>query len=128
LLVLGSGLWIWGAAQDKREPQEGALCWETARPVADPTTFEHVQRLPGRWLWLSPAYRHGTELAQVLWAFDLQQHVLLRLENAAGLRWWVWLSHDTQPHAWHALRVALVAWQGPSDPLSAETKSCKSGT
>ena len=42
---------------------------------------------------------------------DLQGHVLLRLNNAAGLGWWVWLERDSAPADWQALRVALVAWR-----------------
>ncbi len=88
-----------------REPVVGRLCWERASRAADPSGR------PGRWIWHSAAYRHGTELAELRWALDLQLHVLLHARSAAGLGWWIWLSRDSAPGDWDALRAALVAWR-----------------
>lgn len=108
------GLLLWGGTRWRsRQPVVGRLCWEPAQaPVgahAAPVPGQPV--LPGRWVWRSEAYRHGTELAGLHWALDLQGLVLLRLSNAAGLGWWVWLERDRAPADWQALRVALVAWR-----------------
>lgn len=93
-----------------RTVAQGRLCWEPAvRHVAG--TLPQAGALPGRWLWHSQAYRHGTELADLRWSLDLQGHVLLHLRNAAGVGWWVWLAHDSAPADWQALREALVAWR-----------------
>ncbi len=105
------GLGLWGVARWRsRQPVAGRLCWE---PVLAPVGAHAVSAdgRPGRWIWRSEAYRHGTELASLHWAIDLQGHVLLRLNNAAGLGWWVWLERDSAPADWQALRVALVAWR-----------------
>lgn len=93
-----------------RHPVRGRLRWEPAprRVAGDP---DLPDPLPGRWIWCSEAYRHGTELAGLNWAIDLQHHVLLQLRNAAGLSWWVWLARDSAPDDWPALRIALVAWR-----------------
>lgn len=106
--LLGLLLWLvlrWRA----RTVVEGRLCWEPAarRPAGVPA---QPDAMPGRWLWYSDAYRHGTELASLRWSLDLQQRVLLQLRNAAGLSWWVWLERDSAPADWPALREALVAW------------------
>ena len=97
-----------------RAPVVGRLCWERApRAVArsDPSNPSDQARQPGRWVWRSAAYRHGTELAELRWSLDLQCHVLLHARNAAGLGWWIWLSRDSAPGNWDALRAALVAWR-----------------
>lgn len=108
------GLGLWGFARWRsRQPVAGRLCWEPARAPAgaQAAPLPGQAGLPGRWIWRSEAYRHGTELAGLYWALDLQGLVLLRLNNAAGLGWWVWLERDSAPADWQALRVALVAWR-----------------
>lgn len=109
------GLLLWALTRWRaRQPLAGRLCWEPALPPAPgahATAPPGQARLPGRWIWRSAAYRHGTELAGLHWALDLQDRVLLRLDNAAGLGWWVWLERDSAPADWQALRVALVAWR-----------------
>ena len=111
--LLGLGLWA-GTRWRSRQPVAGRLCWESARvqpPGVAATPLPGEASLPGRWIWRSEAYRQGTELAGLHWAIDLQGHVLLRLDNAAGLGWWVWLARDSAPADWQALRIALVAWR-----------------
>jgi hypothetical protein len=107
--LLGLLAWLmlrWRA----RTVAEGQLCWEPAarRPAAAPP---QPAAMPGRWIWRSQAYRHGTELAELRWSLDLQRRVLLQLRNAAGISWWVWLERDSAPADWQALREALVAWR-----------------
>lgn len=105
------GLLVWLATRWlARSTVQGRLRWEPSlrRATGGPNP---PAQLPGRWIWSSAAYRHGTELAALSWSLDLQHHVLLHLRNAAGLGWWVWLARDAAPDDWHALRVALVAWR-----------------
>ncbi|MEN9904484.1 MAG: hypothetical protein RLZZ555_1049 [Pseudomonadota bacterium] len=107
--LLGLVAWLvqrWRA----RSVVEGRLSWEPAarRPAG---MSPQPGSLPGRWVWRSEAYRHGTELASLRWSLDLQQRVLLQLRNAAGISWWVWLECDRAPADWQALREALVAWR-----------------
>lgn len=105
------GLGFWSVARWRsRQPVAGRLCWEPALAQVGAHAAP-ADGLPGRWIWRSEAYRHGTELARLHWALDLQGQVLLRLSNAAGLGWWVWLERDSAPADWQALRVALVAWR-----------------
>ncbi|MEO0002587.1 MAG: hypothetical protein RLZZ22_279 [Pseudomonadota bacterium] len=110
------GLGLWGVARWRsRQPVVGRLCWEPAPAPAGAGALP-APGPPGRWIWRSQAYRHGTELADLRWALDLQGQVLLRLRNAAGLGWWVWLERDSAPADWQALRVALVAWREARRP------------
>ena len=100
LLGLAWGFWR------LRRPLSGSLLWEASS--AERGTGE----MPGAWLWFSPAYRRGTPLDRVEWIWDLQGVVLLRLRNAAGLSWWVWLERSSAPDLWDDLRRALKAHQG----------------
>jgi hypothetical protein len=105
------GLLAWsGLRWRARDAVQGRRCWEPAprRPAGAPP---QPGALPGRWIWYSDAYRHGTGLADLRWSLDLQQRVLLHLRNAAGVGWWVWLERDSAPADWQALREALVAWR-----------------
>ena len=86
-----------------RLPRLGALAWE---PAPGPRQADEA---PGQWRWTSPAWRRGTPIVQIEWAWDLQTVVLLRLHNPDGLRWWVWLAQDNCPEDWDALRRALKA-------------------
>lgn len=63
----------------------------------------------GEWRWYSEAYRRGTAVVRIEWALDLQIAVLVRLHNAAGLGWWVWLHRRADPSQWDDLRRALQA-------------------
>jgi hypothetical protein len=63
----------------------------------------------GEWRWHSEAYRHGTPVTRIEWALDLQVAVLVRLHNAAGAGWWVWLHRRADPARWDDLRRALLA-------------------
>lgn len=96
------GLAAWGQWLS-RHPRLGALAWE---PVPGPRQADEA---PGQWRWTSPAWRRGTPIVQIEWAWDLQTVVLLRLHNPDGLRWWVWLAQDNCPADWDALRRALKA-------------------
>jgi hypothetical protein len=109
------GLLAWtGWRWRSRRPLQGRLCWEPAPRRAG--GVPQPGALPGRWLWYSDAYRHGTALAGLHWSLDLQQRVLLHLRNAAGVGWWVWLERDSAPDDWQALREALVAWREAQHP------------
>jgi toxin CptA len=97
LALLGWNHWA------ARHPRHGQLSWE---PVHEP----HADGSPpGHWRWTSPAWRRGTPVVLIDWAWDLQSVVLLRLHNPDGLRWWVWLERAQAPAEWEALRRALKA-------------------
>jgi toxin CptA len=97
LVLLGWGHWA------ARHPHPGQLAWEPAQePLAD-------RAAPGHWRWTSAAWRRGTPVVAIDWAWDLQTVVLLRLHNPDGLRWWVWLERAQAPADWDALRRALKA-------------------
>ncbi len=78
----------------KRQPVDALLRWTGAD-----------------WMWFSQAYRRGTPLNKVFCALDFQRVMLLRVENAAGVRWWVWLEPPagSAPQEWAALRRAVYA-------------------
>jgi hypothetical protein len=86
-------LLIWQRWQ-RQHPVEALLRW----------TGEH-------WIWFSPAYRRGTPLKQLTCVLDLQRVLLLRVENAAGLSWWVWLEPPVgaAQGLWPAVRRAVRA-------------------
>ncbi|GAB3183961.1 hypothetical protein [Hydrogenophaga aquatica] len=104
----GAGLLlaVWGYWRLKQPPQ-GRLHW--VPPAAGSAGAGDGQA--GAWQWFSAAYRHGTPLDRVEWVWDLQGMVLLRLRNAAGLSWWVWLERSFDPGVWDDLRRALKAHQ-----------------
>lgn len=97
LLCASWGLWR------LRNPLYGTLQWEAAPAQREP------DEPGGKWLWFSSAYRQGTPLERVEWVWDLQHVVLLRLHNAAGLTWWVWLERTGDPTHWDDIRRALKA-------------------
>lgn len=101
--LLGGCLFGWGRWR-ARHPVVGHLAWVAPEPEAGQSE--------GRWVWTSTAYRRGTVLASIDWTLDGQRVVLLRLRNAAGLAWWVWLERASAPDGWGDLRRALVAHQG----------------
>lgn len=100
-LVVGA-LWAVWTVWRLRRPVWGHLAW-----LAESHESSGEEN-PGRWMWISAAYRSGTPLARVEWLWDLQGVVLLRLHNAAGLSWWVWLEKSSEPDAWDDLRRALA--------------------
>jgi hypothetical protein len=104
-VVAGLLCGVWGGWR-LRHPVRGRLCWEPA------VSERKATGKPGDWLWFSVAYRRGTPLERVEWVWDLQGVVLLRLRNAAGLSWWLWLERSSAPDLWDDLRRALKAHQG----------------
>jgi len=98
--VLGLTAWNHWAA---RHPRIGRLAWE---PLPPPVPEGAAV---GHWRWTSPAWRQGTPVVAIDWAWDLQSVLLLRLHNPDGLRWWVWLERAQVPADWDALRRALKA-------------------
>lgn len=82
-----------------RQPLEGHLAWERDnRPKAIAA---------GRWAWYSQAYKQGTAVAHLEPVLDLQHTLLLRLTNAEGRVWWLWLERWRHPPDWDDLRRAL---------------------
>lgn len=100
--VVALGLAVWGQWL-ARHPRHGELTWA---PLPGPRAPDEPA---GQWRWTSPAWRRGTPVVQIEWAWDLQTVLLLRLHNPDGLRWWVWLTQDRCPADWDALRRALKA-------------------
>lgn len=98
------GWWRW----QTRHPVQGCLRWQMAAP--GPMDVPQVPGTPlGDWSWHSDTYRHGTPVERLECVLDVQNALLLRLRNGAGLHTWVWLQHDTAPAHWPALRRALQA-------------------
>lgn len=74
-----------------RRPVHGQISWD------------------GQWRWFSPAYPAGTTLVWPQVVMDMQQLMLVRLCNADGARWTLWLDAAAQPRDWLDLRRALFA-------------------
>jgi hypothetical protein len=125
----GQGFWLLSATQGSWpgawwfSTVSGLLCgawgfWRLRRPVYGSLRWEAAAaqhgsgEATGSWLWFSSAYRRGTPLERIEWVWDLQQVVLLRLHNAAGLTWWVWLESAGDPAQWDDIRRALKAHEG----------------
>ncbi len=96
-LVVGA-VWAVVLVWRLQHPIEGRLGWQ-----ADDSGRGGV------WLWHSDAYRRGTPVVRIEWPIDLQGAVLVRLHNAAGLGWWVWMHRRADPARWDDLRRALQA-------------------
>ncbi len=89
----------------------GLLLWvQHARPVRGEIIWD------GNWQWCSPAYPAGTALLWPQVVFDGQQLMLVRLRNADGARWLLWLDVDARPQDWWDLRRALFARPAALDP------------
>lgn len=89
----GYNVWLY------RQPLEGHLVWERDnRPHAVSV---------GRWVWYSRSYKQGTLVASPQTLLDFQHTVLVKLANAEGLVWWLWLERRRQPADWDDLRRAL---------------------
>ncbi len=85
------------------------MCWQHRRQQQ---IAEGLLRWTGaEWIWFSQAYRRGSPLKRVVCVLDFQRVLLLQVENAVGLRWWVWLEPpaDAAPGAWLAVRRAVHA-------------------
>lgn len=89
---------VYGGWLYRRSPH-GRIAWERDNGVKT--------GLAGRWVWYSQAYRQGTTLAHVEAVLDVQHTLLLRLANAEGRVWWLWLERNQQPADWDDLRRAL---------------------
>jgi len=86
-----------------------ALVWHWARPTRGQIEWD------GGWLWRSSAYPQGTPLHWPEVVLDAQQLMLVRLRNADGAIWTLWLDASTQPQYWLDLRRALLATPRPAD-------------
>lgn len=67
----------------------------------------------GAWHWQSKAYPLGTELGWPEVVLDFQQLMLLRLRNADGASWVVWVDAAAQRASWLDLRRALFSHSRP---------------
>jgi hypothetical protein len=61
------------------------------------------------WRWESAGYQTGVTEYQVMVAADFQQIVLLRLENPANARLWLWVECTALPERWLDLRRAVYS-------------------
>ena len=61
------------------------------------------------WRCVSASYQAGVTEYQVMVAADFQYIVLLRLENAANSRRWLWVERSASPERWLDLRRALYS-------------------
>lgn len=59
------------------------------------------------WRWESAAYQAGVAEQQVSVMADFQHVMLLRIENKAKARLWVWAERKCMPERWLDLRRAL---------------------
>ena len=61
------------------------------------------------WRWESMGYQAGVTEYQVVVAADFQNMVLLRLENPANARLWLWVERRVSPERWLDLRRAVYS-------------------
>ena len=61
------------------------------------------------WRWESPGYQTGAAEHKMVVIADFQHRLLLRLENQAGARLWLWLEKKAMPERWMDLRRAVYS-------------------
>lgn len=80
-----------------------ALLLQGLRPVRGRMIWD------GAWHWQSSAYPMGTALAWPEVVLDFQRLMLLRLRNADGARWTVWVDAAADSASWLDFRRALFS-------------------
>lgn len=63
----------------------------------------------GFWTWESRAYPGQVRVAAPEILLDLQHLILVRMQNADGASWMLWLDATTAPERWLDMRRALCA-------------------
>lgn len=61
------------------------------------------------WRWESLGYQTGVAEHKMVVIADFQRRLLLRLENQAGARLWLWLEQKVMPERWMDLRRAVYS-------------------
>jgi len=61
------------------------------------------------WRWESPGYQAGVAEYELSVLADLQHYLLLRLENPARIRLWLWVERRVMPERWLDLRRAVYS-------------------
>ncbi len=68
------------------------------------------------WHWESSGYQTGVTEYELSVIADFQHRLLLRLENPAHARLWLWVERSTQPERWLDLRRAVYSPRKSSAP------------
>ncbi|OGB01593.1 MAG: hypothetical protein A3E79_16845 [Burkholderiales bacterium RIFCSPHIGHO2_12_FULL_61_11] len=68
------------------------------------------------WRWESSSYRTGIGEYKLSLIADFQSMLLLRLENQAGARLWLWVEQGVLPERWLDLRRAVYSPHKSSTP------------
>ena len=63
----------------------------------------------GVWRWESGGYQAGVAEYELSVLADLQHYLLLRLENPARTRLWLWVERSVMPERWLDLRRAVYS-------------------
>ena len=61
------------------------------------------------WRWEGPGYQAGVAEYELSVALDLQNLMLLRIENQAHAKLWLWVERRAFPARWHDLRRAVYS-------------------
>ena len=61
------------------------------------------------WRWEGPGYQAGLAEYELSAALDLQHVMLLRLENQAHAKLWLWAERRAMPSRWLDLRRAVYS-------------------
>lgn len=61
------------------------------------------------WRWESTGYQVGVAEYEVVVAADFQHAVLLRLDNPAKARLWIWAERSASPERWLDFRRAIYS-------------------
>jgi toxin CptA len=70
------------------------------------------------WRWERPGYQAGVAEYELSVLADLQRYLLLRLENPARARLWLWVERSVMPERWLDLRRAVYSPHKSSSTLS----------
>ena len=70
------------------------------------------------WRWESPGYQAGVAEYELSVLADFQHYLLLRLENSAHTRLWLWAERGAMPERWLDLRRAVYSPHKSSSTLS----------
>ena len=111
--ALGVALW----AQATREVDWRILCAFVAVLLAGAAVYTGWKNSPvgqlawdgQSWRWESPGYQTGVAEQTLSVVADFQNLLMLRLENQAKARLWLWTERGASPARWMDLRRAVYS-------------------
>ena len=61
------------------------------------------------WRWESSSYQTGVAELKLVVVVDFQHLLVIRMENQANARWWLWVERKSKPERWLDFRRAVYS-------------------